>query len=230
MRLKSTLSALGIAATLIVGADYAAMAATGGSFILGNANTASTKTTLSRTTVGPTLQLNAQPGSAPLIVNSGVKANNLNVDRLDGLDSTQFATRSRVTAITPPGCQQLPTVTSSFQKIANLGTFTKAASDTMAEVNFATTLYTASSTGTGTVFELRIDDKQTTLGKATALTRQPGAYITADLQGIFPGLAAGTHTVSIWALSTNGNATQAMYDAGCFNSVGANNVYVEEFR
>lgn len=230
MRLKSSLSALGIAATLVVGADYMAFAATGGSFILGNANTASTTTTLTRTTAGTTLQLNAQAGSAPLVVNNGVKATNLNVDRLDGLDSTQFATRSRVMAFQPPGCQQLPTVTSSFQKIANLGTFTKAAADTMAEVNFSTTLYTASSTGTGTVFELRIDDQPTTLGKATALTRDPGKFITAHLQGVFPGLAAGTHTVSIWALSTNGNATQAMYDAGCFNSAGVNNVYVEEFR
>ena len=230
MRLKSTLGALGIAVAMVVGLDYMAFAATGGSFILGNSNTASTVTSLTRTSNGTTLALNAQPGQQPLKVNSTVKATNLNADLLDGLDSSRFATRTRVMAFTPPGCQQLPAVTSSFQKIANLGTFTKAAADTMAEVNFSTTLFTQSSTGTGTVFELRIDDKQTTLGKATALTRQPGAFITAHLQGVFPGLSSGTHTVSIWALSTNGNATQAMYDAGCFNSANVNNVYVEEFR
>lgn len=230
MRLKSTLAATGIALMAVVGLDYVSFAATGGSFILGNANTASTTTTLSRTTNGTTLSLNAQPGQQPLRVNSTVKATNLNADLLDGLDSTSFATKSRVSAFTPPGCQQLPTVTSSFQKIANLGTFTKLSSSTMARINFSTTLFTASSTGTGTVFELRVDDQPTALGKATALTRQPGVFITADLEGVFPNLAAGAHTVSIWALSTNGNATQAMYDAGCFNSVGANNVYVEEFR
>lgn len=230
MRLKSTLGAFGIAAMMVAGLDYMALAATGDSFILGQSNTASTTTTLTRTTNGTALAVNAQPGQQPLRVNSTVKATNLNADLLDGLDSTRFATRTRMMAFTPPGCQQLPTVTSTFQKIANLGTFTKAAADTMAEVNFSTTLYTASSTGTGTVFELRIDDKQTTLGKATALTRDPGKFITAHLQGVFPGLSAGTHTVSIWALSTNGNATQAMYDAGCFNSANVNNVYVEEFR
>lgn len=230
MNIKSGIAALGIAATTVMGLDYVSYAATGGSFILGHANSASTTTSLTRTTAGTTLTLNAQPGQQPLRVNSTVKATNLNADLLDGLDSSSFATKSKVTAFTPPGCQQLPTVTSTFQKIANLGTFSKVSSATMAEINFSTTLYTASSTGTGTVFELRVDDKPTTLGRATALTRQPGAYITAHLQGVFPGLSAGTHTVSIWALSTNGNATQAMYDAGCFNSAGANNVYVEEFR
>jgi hypothetical protein len=230
MRLKSGLGALGIALGLVVSLDYVSYAATGDSFLLGKPNAASTTTSLTRTTNGPVLALNSQAGQPPLTVNRPVKAPNLNADLLDGLDSTRFATRSRVTAFTPPGCQSLSTVTTGFQKISDLGSFTKVAGDTMAEINFSTTLYTASSTGTGTVFELRVDNAPTTLGRATVLTRQPGEYLNAHLQGVFRGLPAGAHTVSIWAKSTLGNATQAMYDPGCFNSAGVNNVYVEEFR
>lgn len=230
MRLKSGLGALGIALSVVVSLDYMSYAATGDSFLVGMSNSASTTTSLSRTTDGPVLTLNSKAGQPPLTVNRPIKATNLNADMIDGLDSSRLATRSKVTAFTPPGCQALGTVTGSFQKIADLGSFTKVAGDTLAEINFSTVLYTASSTGTGTVFELRVDNTPTTLGRATALTRQPGEFLTAHLQGIFSGLPAGPHTVSIWAKSTLGNATQAMYDPGCFNSANANNVYVEEFR
>ena len=39
---------------------------------------------------GPALDLRVQPGSAPMIVDSIGKVNNLNVDQLDGFDSASF--------------------------------------------------------------------------------------------------------------------------------------------
>jgi hypothetical protein len=77
-------------------------AATGGNFVLGQANTASSPTSLSAPVAGKTLQLTntstgtgatalgltVASGKAPFSVNSTGKVTNLNADKLDGLDST----------------------------------------------------------------------------------------------------------------------------------------------
>jgi hypothetical protein len=81
-------------------------AATGGNFILGQTNSASSTTSLTRTgaNTGKGLQvtnastgagatalgLNVASGHAPFTVNSGAKVANLNADKLDGQDSTGF--------------------------------------------------------------------------------------------------------------------------------------------
>jgi hypothetical protein len=79
-------------------------AATGGNFILGNPNTATSQTSLSAPIAGKALQvtntstgagatalgLNVAAGKTPFTVNSGTKVANLNADKLDGLDSTGF--------------------------------------------------------------------------------------------------------------------------------------------
>lgn len=93
MRFKSAVSALGIAMALVIGLDYLAFAATGGSFLLGKSNSASTTTSLSRTTNGPTLVLNSKAGQPPLKVNRKVKAVNLNADLLDGREGASMLNR-----------------------------------------------------------------------------------------------------------------------------------------
>jgi hypothetical protein len=79
-------------------------AATGGNFILGQSNTASSKTSLSaaiadkalqltntKTAAGATaLGLSVASGHSPFTVNSGTKVTNLNADKLDGQDSSAF--------------------------------------------------------------------------------------------------------------------------------------------
>jgi hypothetical protein len=104
-------------------------AATGGNFILGKANSASSTTSLSAPVAGKGLQvtntsthagasalgLNVASGHAPFTVNSGAKVANLNADKLDGVDSTGFLPSSNVKAwhwganncvnATDPGCQ-----------------------------------------------------------------------------------------------------------------------------
>jgi hypothetical protein len=79
-------------------------AATGGNFILGQPNSANSTTSLSAPTDGKALQLsnmnpvsgatalglNVASGHAPLTVNTTAKVDNLNVDRLDSKDSSQF--------------------------------------------------------------------------------------------------------------------------------------------
>lgn len=94
-----------VVALVLVGAP-AALAANGDNFILGRNNVATAITRLAGAVGvnGPMLRidnnngganataldLRVEPGKAPLRVNSGVKVNNLNADRLDGQDSSAF--------------------------------------------------------------------------------------------------------------------------------------------
>jgi hypothetical protein len=89
---------------LFVALGGAGMAATGGNFILGQANSATSTTSLSAPIGGKALQLSntstnagatplgltAALGHAPFTVNTSTKVANLNADTLDGKDSTYF--------------------------------------------------------------------------------------------------------------------------------------------
>jgi len=87
-------------------------AATGGNFILGQSNSATSTTGLSAGTTGPAFRVtntstgtggsfNVASGHAPFAVNSGTKVANLNADKLDGLDSTQLVSSSSLQRIGP---------------------------------------------------------------------------------------------------------------------------------
>lgn len=76
-----------VGVTLLGGVSYAA---TGGSFILGRSNSASTTTTLTNS-AGTALSLVGKAGLPVFKVSNAVKITNLNADRLDNLDSTAFA-------------------------------------------------------------------------------------------------------------------------------------------
>jgi hypothetical protein len=98
MKITSALSAVAIAGMLVVTADYATMAATGGGFILGKSNFANQSTKLTNTGLGPVLKLSTtHPGTrAPLGVNSSVRVANLNADKVDGKHANQLGVRTRV--------------------------------------------------------------------------------------------------------------------------------------
>jgi len=90
-RLRDAISATSALAALIiaVGATGTAVAATGGTFILGKSNSASSLTTLSNSK-GTALSLKAPSGSPALAVSNAKKIARLNADLLDNLDSTKF--------------------------------------------------------------------------------------------------------------------------------------------
>src|SRR4051812_47231393 len=90
---------------LFVSLGGAGYAATGGNFILGQPNAATTTSSLSAPVAGaPALQLtntsatngstalalNVKPGKPPFSVNSTAKVGKLNADSLDGHDSSEF--------------------------------------------------------------------------------------------------------------------------------------------
>lgn len=165
------------------------------------------------------------------ISGGGPGAGKVLVSDATGLTSWQDNS-TKVSAFQPVGCKKLVTVTTTWQKIADMGTATKIALDTWLELTLQTTLYVENfSTGcTGVEFELRVDDAKTTIGNATALVKDPTKFVPISINGVFKNLAVGSHTVSLWARGSNGNATDAYYDPGCYNSAGINNVLIKEYR
>jgi hypothetical protein len=117
--LRSLLTPLGAAALalLLIASTGVATAATGGTFILGRGNSASSRTGLTSSS-GTPLSLYAKAGYAPLLVNSATKVSNLNADKVDGLDSAQLQRRvsgtcagGAVRSVTPLGavtCVRVP--------------------------------------------------------------------------------------------------------------------------
>ena len=89
MKISTTSFAAGAVAALVLGSGTA-YAATGGNFILGKANSAGATTTLTNPN-GTALLLKSKAGTPSLRVNSSTKVPYLNSDKLDGLDSSQFA-------------------------------------------------------------------------------------------------------------------------------------------
>ncbi len=227
------LKAVAFAVVLVLAVDYASFAATGQSALLGRLNKANKVTAIERTTTGPALSLVTKPGSAPLKVNRPVKVANLNADRLDGLDSTRLARRPIVTGLdTASGCAKgLTSVTPTFQKILDFATFTKTADDTLIRLDLANRLYIDAMTGGGAIFEMRVDDQPTTLGTATTLIRADDVkkYLPNPMFGVFEGLPAGEHTVSMWVRVNYGTGTTALFDPGCWNTAGVNSLLVTEF-
>ena len=82
---------------LVLGSGTA-VAATGGKFILGRSNSASTTTTLTNTK-GTALSLRAPAGRAPLAVNTSTKVSRLNADSVDGVSSENLARATNPTGI-----------------------------------------------------------------------------------------------------------------------------------
>jgi hypothetical protein len=90
---RATVFLVGLAVilALVFGVASTAFGANGKPFLLGKKNVASAISTLVKQGPGPALNLVVRAGQPPLKVNSSGKVANLNADKLDGLDSTKFA-------------------------------------------------------------------------------------------------------------------------------------------
>ena len=139
---------------------------------------------------------------------------------------------TQVSAFQPAGCVSLATVTTTTTKIGDMGTFTKNSASTFVEITVQTNLkvQTFNAGCGGVVFELRVDGVATTYGNATALLQMAATNLPASINGIFSGLGAGTHTVSLWARTSVGTASTAYWDPGCWNGFGTNNVLIKEYH
>ncbi|HET6168115.1 MAG TPA: hypothetical protein VFE07_14885 [Marmoricola sp.] len=91
---KTFLTVIGAVTILVLAANSAVYAATGGKFILGHTNKANKVSTLKRTTSGAALNLVTKSSSnAPMTVNGKGKVSNLNADKVDGLDAASLENR-----------------------------------------------------------------------------------------------------------------------------------------
>jgi hypothetical protein len=110
-RRKAALLAVVVALTLLCGSTALAGTGVGGVFNLGKTNAVNAITKLAGSVPGASLvvdnnstnsaatalDLQVEPGKAPLKVNSQAKVANLNADKVDGMDSTALGSRANMT-------------------------------------------------------------------------------------------------------------------------------------
>ena len=100
VRITAPAALVGVGGLLVSGVGVAD-AATGGTFLLGKSNSATTVTTLTNTK-GIPLSLKAKTGSPPLSVNSTKLVPRLNANFLNGLPASKL--QRRVTGTCPTYC------------------------------------------------------------------------------------------------------------------------------
>jgi hypothetical protein len=211
-QLRSHLSYANVTATiaLFVALGGTTYAATGGNFILGQANTAGSTTALSSGTTGPAFKVtntstgtagsfNAAAGHPALAVNTAAKVNKLNADLLDGKDSTNW----KVTNVFSPdsdigGSGPLPierTYTSSGGKLLIMASgsgYRAATNANPGEIGMA----------------VLVDGNP--VGYAQAFTNEFNSHKAFDADfPVVSGLSAGTHTIRL----------EPIYDASHCGSV-----------
>ena len=184
-----------------------AVAANGGSFLLGKANVATAVTLLKGTVAGPALQVynpstsasataalfQVASGQPPFKVNSSTKVANLNADQLDGQDSSAFAQRSGFNA------QQVLSTNGPLPKQAAYtskgGTLLITASGSGFQYS-GNTLRTSGRIG----MSVKVDQAQYIVGAFVNDKDHHYAFVPETF--VVSGVAAGQHTISLEALYT----------------------------
>lgn len=128
-------------------------------------------------------------------------------------------------------CKSIPSISPNFAKLIDIGTFNKVDTASIIEAEFNGRIYVGNFTsGTGAIFELRVDDVESEVGWARAVFRSVdvGTYKQVSITGLFKNLPEGNHMLSIWVRTSNGGAgTTAMVDPGCWSSDVA---LIKEFK
>ncbi|WP_345990342.1 hypothetical protein WCX18_05255 [Sulfurimonas sp. HSL1-2] len=136
-------------------------------------------------------------------------------------NTTAIAETGMKVTVLNVSCPSSVSVTTAYTKIATIGSFAKVQDDTKLNIVFSGRLAVATMTGTGVIFELRIDDAATTLGRIRGSVKSAEIGISGvpvTMEGFFSGLTAGPHTVSMYARATSGGATGVQYDTGCWST------------
>ena len=178
-------------------------------------------------------------GTAWTSTNDG-NGSGLDADLLDGKHASAFAESSHShtgalldTTVLAVTCGSLASFGNAYSKLKDIGAFTKLEASSTLHITLNGRIAVISLTGTGARFELRVDDAATTNGRARAALKASevgGDGIPVSMLGVFTGLGAGTHTVSIWVSASSGRldtGSNAYVDPGCWSS---DHVVVQEFR
>ena len=161
--------------------------------------------------------------SGGIQINDGTEGTN-RVLASDATGNASWTARnSKVTAISPSVCNVITNHTPTYTKIADLGSFTKDNSGTFVDLYLdgKFTIFNLVSS-IAVMYELRIDDGTTTLQDASFViyNDQANEQVWSNVMGVFSGLSAGVHTVSLWARCQGAGAATAQsdYDSGCWGS------------
>jgi hypothetical protein len=118
------------------------------------------------------------------------------------------------------------TATSSWVKIDDYLTFTKAHDDTVIEAVLESRVGAGTFSGaTSVLLEIRLDGALPTWGGVRALTTS-GAIEQISMTNVFTDAVAGTHTVSVWARTSGGTSSAVVLDPGGY----AGRILVKETR
>ncbi len=118
-------------------------------------------------------------------------------------------------------CISAPAFTSTYTKITDVGDFEVLGSESVVELTYQGRVNVDTLTGTtGTIYELRVDDLPSSLGRGRAHVNTVGSageFVT--FTAVFPDLAPGTHTASVWIRTSLGNSgTGGRIDPGCWST------------
>ena len=229
------------AAALFVALGGAGYAATGGNFLLGDPNTATTPTRLtaniagkalllantSTTSGASALGLTVASGHPPLAVNSGTKVANLNADKLDGLDASALQARvsgscsgraaiKSIGANGSVGCEPTSPVSvyqHTFLSPNSGDTFTTAGGPIGLSVGCSG--YRASGTGPGLI-AINVDLDQVTVVTTLVYTNETLSHKATIPNFTFMNLLPGSHFL---AFSTGNDNTRVDGNDGCDVSI-----------
>lgn len=164
--------------------------------------------------------------AAALDVNGSVVANGF-IGSGAGLTNISFLGAT----VLQVNCVGDVTYGTNYVKVGDLGVFTKQQAASTMELTFNGRLSATTITNsTGCTFELRVDNAASTLGWARAVVKAAeagGVGVQSSITGMFTGLAAGSHTVSMWVKSLQGGGTGAYVDPGCWSSA---HVVIKELK
>ena len=129
-------------------------------------------------------------------------------------------------------CGSSVAYTTTYTKVADIGTFSKQLAGSTMEITFNGRIYVDSMLvgATGAIFELRVDNNATSTGRARASLRRAevgGGGVPVSIAGIFTGLGAGNHTVSMWIQGAYAGGSGATLDPGCWST---DHVVVKELK
>ncbi len=101
-----------------------------------------------------------------------------------------------------------------WMKVSDMATFTKLSGATL-EITYNGRFQIGPSSSAPAVrFELRVDGNPTSVGTAQAECWRSEGTVRATFTGIFTGLSAGSHTVSMWARGSQGDALDVTVNPG----------------
>lgn len=152
----------------------------------------------------------------------GYLANHISPGNVQAAANTAFGPAEKITLLDVPNASTNPNeFGTDAVKISDVGSFNVENSASLVEVTYQGRLAIYGTSGFGVLFELRVDDmtgiaikEGQPSGLAVIYSSEVGEFVPIVFSGFWSGLAAGSHTVSVWARASSGTGDNAIIDPG----------------